>query len=289
MLNFKISSPIFFTALLCICNLNLNAQTIKLLSYPELKPLVGLSITDVSKKTIKTNTNGEVQLEVVDMGKLQLSYVGYITQIINKPKRDTVVMMLPHTMLLDEVVIQPPKEKILGHFGKRGNGTMRSGALPERNLTAVNRIVIEKETKLKSFLFYILKDKYEMKNVPFEFVLFKRVDNQFVELKEKTPIVIDKYDYRWNSFSLEEHQINLEPGTYYFGMRWLNKLAPQYTYDVKISKSTTIKSFGPAMSTISSTNEQVLSYFHTSRFGWVKSKPDNNFYVSFTMGLIVVN
>jgi hypothetical protein len=260
-----------------------------LLKYPELKSLSDLTITDEAKKIIKTNIDGEADLSGGLLGKLQLSHVGYVTQIINKPKRDTVVLMLPETILLEEVVIHPPKEKILGYFGKRGGGTMRSQADPETNLTTVNRIVIEKESKLKSFLFYILKDKYDMVNVPFEFVIFKRTDNQFVELKEKTPIVIDKYNYNWNSFSLEEHQITLEPGIYYFGMRWLNELAPKFTYDVKLSKSKTIRNFGPAVSTISSTNSNVLSYFYTPKFGWIKSKFQNGLYVGFALGLIVTN
>lgn len=260
-----------------------------MLKYPELKSLSDLTITDEAKKIIKTNIDGEADLSGGLLGKLQLSHVGYVTQIINKPKRDTVVLMLPETILLEEVVVQPPKEKILGYFGKRGNGTMRSQADPERNLTTVNRIVLEKESKLKSFLFYILKDKYNMVNVPFEFVIFKNVNNQFVEIKDKTPILIDSYNYKWNSFSLMEHEITLKPGTYYFGMRWLNKLAPKFTYDVKLSRSKTIRNFGPAMSTISSSDPNVLSYFHTPKFGWIKSKFQNGLYVGFALGLIVTN
>ncbi len=241
------------------------AQSIKVISYPDLKPLPNANIA-LDKKNIGI-TNFDGVFNTREMGsEITLSFLGYITQIFPKPQRDTSILMLPASILLTEVIISPPKEKIMGYFGKWGNGIIYGK--PDFNSAIVNSITISEVTKLKSFLFYIPTFPNSQINVPFEFVIFKEVNGKYLTTTLINPIRIEQYNFLWNSFSLTPYNLSLEPGNYVFGMKWIKNAARQ------------------ALGTINKGATEVSSYRSTPNKGWQLLASNKDGVVNFSIALL---
>lgn len=232
------------------------AQEIKVISHPELKPLPNVNVVLDGKNIGITDSFGLFHTDIKG-SEISLSFLGYITQIFPKPKRDTTILLLPSTILLTEVIISPPKEKIIGYFGKWGNGVIYGK--PDFNSSIVNTINITELTKLRSFLFYIPNFQNSQINIPFEFVIYKEVDGKYLTTTIINPIRIEQYDFLWNSFSLEPYNISLEPGNYLFGMKWIKST---------IHENKKNSSIRQALGTINKGNTEVNSYRSTPDKGW---------------------
>ena len=248
------------------------AQTIKTISFPELRPLPDVNVALDAKNIGKTDSFGSFNTKVKGI-ELTLSYLGYITQIVPKPQRDTTILMLPSSILLDEVVISPPKEKIIGYFGKWGNGVIYGK--PEFNSSIVNTISISEPTKLKSFLFYIPNFPDSQINVPFEFVIFKEVDGKYLTTTAFIPIQIDQYSFLWNNFSLSPYNITLEPGNYLFGMKWIKSAINKENIAIR-----------QALGTINKGKTDVSSYRSTPNKGWQLLSSTTNGITNFSIALL---
>lgn len=255
--------------LISICTYSF-AQSIKVITHPELKPLPNVNVALDGKNIGITDSVGQFHTKSKGL-EFSLSYLGYITQIFPKPKKDTTVLLLPAAILLAEVIISPPREKIIGYFGKWGNGVIHGK--PDFNSSIVNSIKISELTKLRSFLFYIPNYPNSQINVPFEFVIFKEVDGKYLTTTTITPIRIEQYGFLWNSFSLEPYALSLEPGNYLFGMKWIKSA---------VKNSSARQSLG----TINKGNTEVNSYRSTPDKGWQLLATNTDGVTNFNVALL---
>ncbi len=88
------------------------------------EPIIGASVIEVGNPSngIITNLDGEFELEVKATSKLQVSYVGYVTQVIEvKNGKGNVVVLEEDSKALDEVVVvafgKMKKESFTGSAG----------------------------------------------------------------------------------------------------------------------------------------------------------------------------
>ncbi|RZK11598.1 MAG: carboxypeptidase-like regulatory domain-containing protein [Flavobacterium sp.] len=253
-----------------------SAQSITVVSHPDSQPLPDVNISLDGKNIGFTDSKGKFKLNSIG-NELVVSYVGYITQLLPTPKKDTSILLIPVSILLAEVIISPPKEKIIGYFGTWGNGVIYGK--PVFNSSVVNSMTIAETTKLKSFLFYIPNFPNSTVNVPFEFVLYKEVNGKFLASPSFHPVRIDRYDFLWNSFSLADKDIQLEPGNYLFGMRW-----------IRTDTNRKDSSIRQALGTINKGKTQVSSYRSTPDKGWQilsTAKDGVTIYSIAMLGLIV--
>ena len=250
------------------------AQSIKVTTYPDLKPLADANIALDKKNIGTTNIDGLYHIREIG-AEITLSFLGYITQIFPKPQRDTSILMLPASILLAEVIISPPREKIKGYFGKWGNGI--TYGKPDFNSSIVNSITITEITKLKSFLFYIPNFQNSQINIPFEFVIFKEVNGQYLTTTLVNPIGIEQYDFLWNSFSLTPYNLSLEPGNYLFGMKWIKS---------KVNESRENSSIRQPLGTINKGATDVSSYRSTPNKGWQLLANNKDGVTNFTIALL---
>lgn len=244
---------VFLSLILCSSAF---AQSIKVISHPDLKPLPNSTIFINGKSIGITNSQGLFN-PAIKTGEISISYLGYITQTFPSPKTDTTILLLPASMLLSEIVVSPPQEKIMGYFGKWGNGVIHG--IPDFNSSIVNSVTITKTTKLKSFLFYIPNYPTSQLNVPFEFVIFKEVDGKYSNTPIISPLRIEQYEFLWNSYALAPFHISLEPGNYLFGMRWIKSAVNENKKDRHIRQS---------LGTINKGNTSINSYRSTPNKGW---------------------
>lgn len=210
------------TIVLILFGISVFGQSIKVISYPHLTALSDVNVALDRKNIGTTNIEGVFTSKAIG-DEITLSYLGFITQIFPRPQSDTTIMMLPASILLEEVIISPPEEKIIGYFGTWGNGVIYGK--PDFNSSIVNSMTILEVAKLKSFLFYIPNFPKSQINIPFELVIFKEIDGKYATEPLINPIKIEHYDFLWNSFSLVENHISLEPGNYLFGMKWIKSTA----------------------------------------------------------------
>lgn len=254
------------------------AQSISVLSHPDLNPLAQSNISFNGKSIGATDSRG-IFTHTMKIGEISVSYLGYITQTFPSPKRDTTILLLPSSILLSEVIVSPPKEKIMGYFGKWGNGVIYS--IPDFNSSVVNSVTISKTTTLRSFLFYIPNFPESKANVPFEFVIFKEINGEYSKTPTIAPLRIAQYEFLWNSYSLEPFNISLEPGNYLFGMRWIKSAMHEDKKNKHIRQP---------LGTINKGNTEVNSYRSTPNKGWQllsTSKDGLTNYSIALLGLIV--
>lgn len=254
------------------------AQSIHVISHPDLKSLPNSNIF-LNGKAIGTTDNQGIFTSTLKTGEIMISYLGYITQTFPTPKRDTTILLLPASILLTEVIVSPPKEKIMGYFGKWGNGVIHG--IPDFNSSIVNSVTISKTATLKSFLFYVPNYPTSQVNVPFEFVVFKEIDGKYTNIPIISPIRIEQYGFLWNSYALEPFNISLEPGNYLFGMRWIKSAVNENKKNRHIRQS---------LGAINKGNTEVSSYRSTPDKGWqllASSKDGITTYSIALLGLII--
>ncbi len=260
---------IFILIFFCIASF---AQSITVVSHPDLKKLPDVNVVLDGKSIGITDHNGKITINSVG-SEITLSYLGYITQLFTKPQKDTSILLIPTSILLAEVIISPPKENIIGYFGKWGNGIIYGK--PNFNSSIVNSLTITETTKLKSFLFYIPNFPNSELNIPFEFVIFKEVNGKYLTVPAINPIRIDRYGFLWNNFSLTEQNLIIEPGNYLFGMKWIK---------TDINKKN--NSIRQALGTINKGKTDVNSYRSTPDKGWQLLSSTKDGVINYSIALL---
>lgn len=254
------------------------AQTIRVISHPDLNPLANASISLDGKYLGITNESGTFP-HTAQSGIIKISFLGCISQTFPRPQSDTTILLLPASILLNEVIISPPKEQILGYFGAWGNGVIHG--IPDFNSSIVNSVTLTKHSRLKSFLFYIPNFPTSQTNIPFEFVIYKQIGEKYAELPMVKPLRIEQYDFLWNSYSLTPFDISLSPGNYLFGMRWIKSAVNQNKRNRQLRQS---------LGTINKGNTAVNSYRSTPDKGWqllATNKDGITHYSIALLGLII--
>jgi len=271
-------SIIYFILLSIAMHTTVFAQTIRVISHPDLKPLANASISLDGRYLGITDDSGTFT-NTAQAGLIKISFLGYISQTFPQPKTDTTILLLPASILLNEVIFSPPKEQILGYFGAWGNGVIHG--IPDFNSAVVNSVTLTKYSSLKSFLFYIPNYPTSQTNIPFEFVIYKQVGEKYAEVPIVKPLRIEQYDFLWNSYSLTPFDISLAPGNYLFGMRWIKSAINENKRNRQLRQS---------LGTINKGNTAVNSYRSTPDKGWqllATNKDGVTHYSIALLGLII--